>query len=276
MKVLLILDDGHGMDTPGKRTPHMAQYGRAIKENEFNRPVVDKIEAKAKALGWFTLQTAPEVENVPLSTRRDRANKAHKEFKTKYPDGKCVFVSIHFNAFDGSFDSIARGIETYYYPGSVEGKKLATDVHSELKKGTPQVDRGVKSENFYVVRETTMPAILVEAGFMDYEPEALLMLNPAFQEEVATEVVAGLKTYLNFKIEIDDNVSAWARDAMEWGKLHNLTDGTKPQSPITREQMLTILYRYHNKFGMVPNTSISFHSSEKIGNHLTPAFDEVD
>jgi N-acetylmuramoyl-L-alanine amidase len=256
MKVLLILDDGHGMDTPGKRTPNFPG-GYHIKENEFNRPTVDKIEAKAKALGWEVYQTAPEINDVPLLTRSRRANKAAAEFKSKNPDGKVVFVSIHFNAIANTFEaSTASGIEVFYYPNSTEGEKLAKEVYAELRKGTAQVERGVKAGNFHVIRETQMPAILVEAGFMDDEKEAKLMRNSAFQEEVATEVLMGVKNYLGFTVEVteDDETSPWAREARKWAMDNGVSDGTDPKGTVTREEIWTMLHDYHQKFGYKPTT----------------------
>ena len=182
------------MSTAGKRTPILpnglkSETGNFMHENEFNRAVVANLDIILKRCGFRTLLVAPTDEDVPLKTRTDLAN-------AKKAD---AYVSIHANAFDGKFDDYdPEGVETYHYPNSTNGKKLATLVHKHLIQGTKQKDRGVKSANFHVLRETNMVAILVEAGFMDNLYEAKLLLSKAFREEVATEVAKGICEY--FKV----------------------------------------------------------------------------
>lgn len=246
-KVLIILDDGHGMDTPGKRTPPMPGTGKPIQENEFNRPVVDKLEKLFAACGLATLQTAPEINNVSLDIRTNRANQAYKQFKKDNPSGLCVFISIHYNAIKDTFEaSNAEGVETFHYPGSAEGVLLAKAIHSELMGGTVQKDRGVKSANFHVLRETLMPSVLIEAGFMDHLPEAKLMIDPAFQNEVALEVFEGVRKYLSGKgvsIMSKDAASDWAKGAQEWAIKSGLSDGARPKDTVTREELWVIAQR---------------------------------
>src|SRR5690606_27713613 len=89
------------------------------------------------------------------------------------------------------------GVETYHYPGSANGKRLAQCIHEFVIQGTPQKNRGIKSANFYVLRNTKMPAVLIEFGFMD-DPglrEAQLMLNKSFQQECAQETAKGICKY---------------------------------------------------------------------------------
>jgi N-acetylmuramoyl-L-alanine amidase len=191
---LVALDDGHGISTAGNRTPILpnglkSETGNFMHENEFNRAVVTNLDIILKRCGFRTLLVAPTDEDVPLKTRTDLAN-------AKKAD---AYVSIHANAIDGRFDgNDPEGLEVFHYPNSTNGKKLATLVHKHLIQGTKQKDRGVKSANFHVLRETNMVAILVEAGFMDNLYEAKLLLSKAFREEVATEVAKGICEY--FKV----------------------------------------------------------------------------
>ena len=145
------MDDGHGANTPGKRTPVIPELGRSIKENEFNKAVVFYLDKELKRCGFNTLWVASGDDDVPLSTRTNRANAAKAD----------AYISCHYNAGGGS------GVETYHYPGSTQGKKLAQCIHEFVVQGTEQKDRGVKSANFHVLRETRMPAALIEYGFMD-------------------------------------------------------------------------------------------------------------
>lgn len=151
MSFLIALDDGHGANTPGKRSPIIPELGRAIRENEFNKSVVNLLDQELKRCGFRTLLVAPTDEDTPLVTRTALANRNKAD----------AYISVHYNAGGGS------GVEIYCYPGSAKGKKLAQLIHKHVKGGTPQRDRGVKSANFHVLRETKMPAVLIEYGFMD-------------------------------------------------------------------------------------------------------------
>ncbi len=191
-KYLIALDDGHGMETAGKRTPTLpnglkSETGNFMHENEFNRAVVKKLDVILKACGMDTLFTAPTDKDTPLKERSALANLK----------GATILVSVHANALDGSFDNPdPDGVETFYYPGSVEGKKLAQAIQKYLILGTDQTNRGVKSQNLHMIRETNMPAVLVEAGFMDNLKEAKLLLSDSFRQEVALEIAGGICEYL--------------------------------------------------------------------------------
>ncbi|TCS93133.1 N-acetylmuramoyl-L-alanine amidase family protein [Hazenella coriacea] len=184
MSYLIALDDGHGLfptPTPGKRTPMVPEINRRIYENEFNREVVKYLHQELIRCGFRTLLVAPTDEDVPLSTRTRLANQK----------GAHLYVSVHYNAGGGS------GVETYHFPGSVQGAKAARTIHKYVIQGTKQRDRGVKTANFHVLRETKMPSVLIEYGFMD-DPslhEARLMLNVAFQQECARETAQGICEY---------------------------------------------------------------------------------
>ena len=191
MSKLIALDDGHGMQTAGKRTPAIPELGgRVIRENEFNRAVVDFLDQELKRCGFRTLMVAPGDGDTSLSARTNLANSK----------GADAYISVHYNALDGRFDgNDPEGLSVHIYPGSVSGRKLAECVIKYLKQGTIQKNRGIVESNFHVVRETKMPAILSENGFMDNKREALLMINVDFQKEVAREHAQGICDFFGVK-----------------------------------------------------------------------------
>jgi N-acetylmuramoyl-L-alanine amidase len=186
MSKLIAISDGHEMTTMGKRSPPIVELdGRLIKENEFNKAVALILEQELKRCGFRTLNVSSTV-NDTLEDRVKRANNAKAD----------IFVAIHYNAYDGKFNNHdPEGIEIHIYPKSKEGHRLAECVLNELIKGTPQKNRGIKESNFYVLRETSMPAILTENGFMDNKREALLMIDNDFRQEVAEEHARGICKY---------------------------------------------------------------------------------
>jgi len=179
--------DGHGMETAGKRTPEYPD-GTQIRENEFNHACKTFLIEELKRQPQLTpYDVSPERTDTPLYVRTNRAN-----------NKKCnIFWSGHFNALTNSWRSGEGGIETYHYPNSSSGKKLATSIHKYSLQGTPLKNRGVKSANFFVLRETTMPAVLSEFGFMDILKEANLMRDLNYQKECAIEVCKGICEYFN-------------------------------------------------------------------------------
>lgn len=183
MTKLIALCDGHGMQTAGKRTPLISELGRFIHENEFNRAVVKLLDVELKRCGFRTLLVAPNDSDTPLDTRINLANKANAD----------AYISVHYNAFDGTFAGPdPEGISVHIFPGSTVSRKLAECVHAELIKGTKQKNRGIISSNFAVLRDTKMMAILSENGFMDNKREAMMMIEPSFQKEVAVEHAKGI------------------------------------------------------------------------------------
>lgn len=188
----IALDDGHGMETAGKRTPYVKKYGRFIKENEFNRAVVNFLADELLANGFRVLLVAPTDADTSLAQRVKDAN-AHKVN---------AYISIHYNALDGKFDgNDPSGIEIHHYPPAQDSRRLAESIGKYMKQGTKQKWRGVKATNYYVLRETTMTAVLSENGFMDNEQEAELMLNVSFQKETATEHAKGICDYFGVKYQ---------------------------------------------------------------------------
>lgn len=206
-KYLIALDDGHGMGTAGKRTPPLAKdlyidgklvrkKGEVIKENEFNRAVVKYLEIALKRCGFDVLLVSSGDSDVPLQTRVRGANSADAD----------AYISKHYNAVGEKWQSKTKGLVTIiHYNASNKSKELAKNVHEELWKlhkdhncknfGVGN-DIDISGFSLYVLRNTKMPAILTESGFMDNMTEAVEMLNPKFQKADAEGTCKGIcKTF---------------------------------------------------------------------------------
>lgn len=206
-KYLIALDDGHGINTAGKRTPPLPKdlyidgklvrkKGEVIKENEFNEAVVKYLELALKRCGFDVLLVAPTDADTPLSTRVQRANSANAD----------AYISKHYNAIGGRWQTRAKGLVTIIHENSSKTTKdLAKNVHEELWKlykddGSRdfgvRTDKDVSGFNLYVLSNTKMPAILTESGFMDNIEDAKKMLDPKFQKQVAESTCEGIcKTF---------------------------------------------------------------------------------
>lgn len=232
----IAIDNGHGLNTPGKRTP-LFPDGSHIREWQFNHPTALKLGELLLSNGFEVVYVSPGEEDTPLATRTVRANQVQAD----------LFVSIHYNAATGSWGS-ANGIETYHHPSSTKGQKLAELVQKELIRETGRRDRGVKTANFHVLRETTMPAVLVECGFMDFLEEARLMLDEEYQLICARAIAKGICAYagVEYREQPVSGVSDWAVEPRKWAVEQGITDGTRPKEPVTREEVWTMLYRMKN------------------------------
>ena len=101
-----------------------------------------------------------------------------------------LFVSIHANYYE---NTKAMGVETYHYG---KGEELATAVQTWIVKRMGVVNRGVKSARYLVLRRSTIPAILVETGFISNKLEGALLATPTYRLRMAEAIARGILAYL--------------------------------------------------------------------------------
>lgn len=173
----IMLDAGHGYDTPGKRSPD------GMREYEFNRAVAAYSKGLLDGYQNVAVYFAhSDQTDVPLQQRTNNANNLNVD----------IYVSIHANA-SGSTWSTARGIETYVYPSRPPGAlSLATKIQNQLINRTGLQNRGVKTADFHVLRETNMDAVLIECGFMTNQEEIKLLRSESYRRTCAEAIVAAL------------------------------------------------------------------------------------
>lgn len=192
-KFLWILDNGHGKNTPGKRSPKLPD-GRQLMEYEFNRAVVNKIAKRLTQLGLKFYNLVPELTDISLETRVNRAN-------SKVSPLQKIYVSVHGNAASDTWHE-AHGIETFHFTGSLKSARLARAFQNRLITEVGWRDRGVKEANFYVIKYSQMPAILTENGFFSNVEECKKMLDDAWRTKIAEAHVKAIldieKAGLNF------------------------------------------------------------------------------
>lgn len=187
--------------TPGKESPYVASLGRKIQEEEFNEPTAAYLITELKRCGVHVFDVAPGSRDVPLIERTNTANRIYNEYKKKYgaSNVKAIYISIHYNALLTNFaGSNAAGYSAHIYPGhkNKDAGKLANLILAEIKATSPkQINRGVVEQDLHVNRETAMPAVLTENGFMDDEAEALKMIDVNYQRTRAIAHAKGACKY---------------------------------------------------------------------------------
>lgn len=193
----ILLDPGHGSDTPGKRSPD----GRFL-EYAFNRDIAARVASKLTSLGLNAEIIVPELTDVPLKERVSRINARCAALGKE----NAILVSIHANASgNGSKWMNARGWSCYTSKGDTAADELATclceaaakyfkdlRIRTDFSDGDPDFE-----ESFYILRHTTCPAVLVENFFYD-NPDDLRFLESEEGKELVTKVIVeGVRDYLS-------------------------------------------------------------------------------
>ena len=183
----IILDAGHGPNTAGKRTPD----GK-MKEYEFNSTVTRLIKKELDSFGIIVIFSHSDEKDVPLRERTSLANKLKVQ----------AFISIHANAYGSNWND-ASGIETFTYTKpSADSVILAKHIQESLCNAVERKDRGVKKKDLAVLRDTNMPAVLVECGFMTNQEEARLLQTDDYRLKCATGIATGIKLWVKkFQLE---------------------------------------------------------------------------
>jgi len=171
----VVIDAGHGGKDPGAS----AVNGRT--EKEFNLALALKVKALLdKEAQIQAFMTRSDDTFIELQDRAKIANDLKAD----------IFISIHGN----SATPAATGTETYY--NRSDSKKLAEVMHKHLLQGTGLKDRKVKTAGFVVIKYTKMPAVLLEAGYLSNSGDAAVLYSEEKQNQIAREIVAGIKEYL--------------------------------------------------------------------------------
>lgn len=209
MRYLVIGDAGHGLDTPGKRTPKFDD-NTYMKENEFNRDVIRRIDNDLECYDNIDfVYTVTEKYDIPLTERVKRVNEYYNKYKNLYD--KIVVVAVHANAMKDYWNDLGNGTATFHYPTNETDKKFAEVIQRNLiaKTGLKPHRGGVVAENFQIIRDVLCTACLCECAFMDNKEEAKLLMSDEFRQACAEGIVNGLKEYfgMNEKINVDYSVT---------------------------------------------------------------------
>jgi N-acetylmuramoyl-L-alanine amidase len=176
--VVVAIDPGHGGADVG------AVGIGGMQEKVVVWSISQQVAEQLRRRGVRAVMTRSGDQEVDLEPRVSMARRI----------GADLFVSIHANAISMSRPDI-NGLETYYY-GSSEGYRLARAIHNRLLSGTSLKDRGVRQARFYVIRRTSMPATLVETGFVTGAQDAARFRSAAERTKIAEAIAQGILDYI--------------------------------------------------------------------------------
>lgn len=195
---LVVLDPGHGGQDSG------AMCG-GILEKDLTLDIVQRVDRLLQAQGVATLLTRIGDSYVSLADRAALANRARD----------CIFVSVHFN--EGN-KNVSNGVETYYAEHqlapfkpvlawlpflqraaaespNLESQSLAGFIQEAVVTRTQSVNRGTKPQQFFVIANVRVPAVLVEGGFLSNKDEIAKLTSADYRERLAAAITEGILQY---------------------------------------------------------------------------------
>lgn len=194
MKILI--DPGHGIDTPGKRSPD-----GLFREYLWNRQVADLILEGLVSAGVDASLVVTETNDVTLRNRVNRVN----TICNRVGASNVLLVSVHANAAgNGSAWMNARGWSCYTSKGKTKSDQVAECLYDafeeefqdrKIRKDMSDGDRDWE-ENFYVLQKSKCPAVLLENFYYDNREECAWMLQEETKKRIASAAVKGIIKYI--------------------------------------------------------------------------------
>lgn len=168
----VVIDAGHGGFDRG------GVPGQRVAEKTMALDVAQRLQKRLRKEGYKVVMTRDSDVFISLGERVRIAN--------RYRDA--VFVAVHFNSASRVG---ANGVETYYYSNG--SARLAANIHRHLIGGTTTENRGIRRRGYFVLRRTTsIPAVLVECGFLTNPTESRMVLQSSYRERLADRIADGI------------------------------------------------------------------------------------
>lgn len=175
-KPLVIIDPGHGGQDPGTVGIN------GVVEKNIVLPISLEVAKELEKQGITVRLTRDRDNFISLDGRTDLANNANAD----------LFVSIHANAINLSRPDV-NGLETYYYKS---GRRLAEVIHWNVLNNVNIKDRKIRRSRFFVLRHSTMPAVLVEVGFLTGREDSRNLQNSNHRSQIAKAIARGIVQYV--------------------------------------------------------------------------------
>lgn len=184
---IIAIDAGHGGSDTGAIGP------TGYTEKEGTLAISQKLASFLKSAGAKVVMTRSDDRDV-YAPNASATNELQARVNVGNNYGADIFVSIHCNAF---VNPAANGTQTFYYGSSYQGQRLADNIQTKMIETNGLYNRGISNCNFYVVKYSYMPAVLIETAFIsNYNEEALLRDN-VWQENLAKAIAEGINQYFS-------------------------------------------------------------------------------
>ncbi len=180
-RLVVMLDPGHGAETGGKRS-----FDGSFREYEFNRDIARRLKVLLQNKGIEVYITAEDDKDLSLNDRCVKANRSDAD----------IFVSLHANAFGTDWNKI-NGWEAYVYKTGGVAEQIGKEIQKVSIPMLGLANRGVKSSDYFVVKYTDMPAVLIEHAFYTNLEEVEKLKSDAFRQKCAEADAQGIINFFN-------------------------------------------------------------------------------
>lgn len=186
----IVIDPGHGGTDPG------AMYNE-IKEKDINLDISRRVADLLKKRGAKVILTRnsdidfykPGLRGTRRELKRSELDQRVRVAEQIHAD---IFISIHANK---DRHANCYGIETYYHPLSTNGRIAAETIQEELREIQPRNRRMAKAGDYYLLRNTVMPSLIVEVGFISNQEERELLQKEEYKHKIAEALVSGIQKF---------------------------------------------------------------------------------
>ena len=186
----IVIDAGHGGIDPG------AVSAKGVLEKDITLGIASKLEILLKRAAVFVVMVRHSDYDLADSSELNLLNRKRQDLSRRVAIAEeanaDLYISIHANYFPSP---IWSGAQTFYYEGFEEDQKLAKIIQAELVRHLGPNHRLAKGGDFRVLRDTSMPAVLVEVGFLSNPKEADLLKEDSYQARVAEAIFSGILRY---------------------------------------------------------------------------------
>lgn len=192
-RMKILIDAGHGVNTPGKRSPD----GR-LREYAWAREIAKRLESALKMQGLDAERIVHEETDISIRERVRRVNTVCKAIGAS----NVLLVSIHINAAGNYGWNSARGWSVWVAPNaSSKSKNLARCLYEEADRAGYKGNRSVPASKFWVgnfgiIRDTMCPAVLTENLFQDNKEDVEILLSEQGKQDMVDIHLKGIKEYL--------------------------------------------------------------------------------
>lgn len=188
-KKIIVIDAGHGGFDPGKIGAD------DLYEKNINLEIAKKLQKYFEQSGATVIMTRTDdnatahTKSEDMQKRKDIVNKSNAD----------ILISIHQNSFE---DESVCGPQVFYYENSKMSQLLATEVQNEinLELNPPKIRKPALNDSYYILKETNIPSVIVECGFLSNPTEKSLLETADYQDKMAWAIYVGVINYFNTPI----------------------------------------------------------------------------
>ncbi len=184
----IAIDPGHGGYDPGAKSNDILEKDIVLEISLYLREYMQQGGARV-------MMTREEDRDflLPAAGPKKRQD-LHNRLKSVEEAGVDLLLSIHANHFPSPYWS---GSQVFYQEGCSKGEALAAAIQAELRRVLQNTERQAKSGDFFMLRESSVPGVVVEVGFLSHPGEAALLASPAYQKKLAWAVYLGVVAFIN-------------------------------------------------------------------------------